>query len=105
MLLWSTIFKAAHPVLACPQPDIRKKQTQAFSSFNTLVVPLKNVSVLPSLPHIHCLLMAVTHVVFAYALLSHLNHLRSLGFLLTCASLVLPLQLKFFKQRKGICMK
>lgn len=40
-------------------------------------------------------------MVFAYALLSQLNHLWSLGFFLTYAALALLLQLKFFKQRKA----
>lgn len=95
--------------LACPQLDIRREKKLAGTLFFFLNLThslySKNVTVLPSLPHIHCLLMAVTHVVFAYALLSHLNHLRSLSFPLTCAMLVQPLKLKFFKQRKGMRMK
>lgn len=62
-----------------PQTFTMKLQLDCLV-FKTLDEFFKTL-VLPSLPHIHCLLMAVTHVGFAYALLSHLNHLRSLSFL------------------------
>lgn len=99
-LLYQSIYLSIYP----PNPSFSLSSLSISSLPLSLSLSLKGkkieVSLLPTSPHLRCLPMAVPHVVFAYALLSHLNHLRSPGFLLTCGRWCCRCSLNFSRKER-----